>query len=89
MANLDETRLEGQDVGITESKSLRVSFPLNLPVGTRSPAVPVDEEAEVGVVEQKLAIETLDVDRPDILAPSDKVKRGVSLVEQRLPFSRF
>ena len=77
---LNEIRFESQDVGVVECESLRRSFPLNLPVLSRSPPVAIDKEGEVGVVEEELAVQTLYVDRFDILLSCDKVQGSVSLV---------
>ena len=77
---LNEIRLKCQNVGVVECKSLRRSFPLNLPVLSRSPSVPVDEEREVRVVKEELAVQTLYVDRLDVLLSCDEVQRGIGLI---------
>ena len=86
---LDEVGLKGQDVRVVERECLRCSLPLNLPVLSSSPAVAVDEEGEVGVVEQELAVQALDVDWLDVLFSCDEVKRGIGLVQERLALCGF
>ena len=77
---LNEIRLKRQNVGVVQRESLWRSFPLNFPVLSRSPAVTVDEEGEVGIVEEELAVQTLYVDRLDVFLSCDKVQRGIGLV---------
>lgn len=81
MPNFDEARLKSQYVRIRQGKRLRLAFPGNLPVLPGSPAVSIDEEGEVGIVEEKLAVEPLDVDGFGIFLSGDKVERCVGLVE--------
>ena len=73
MPDLNEVWLKCQDIRIAERKSRRVAFPSDLPVLTCSPAVPIDEEREVRVIEQELAVQTLDVDRLDVFSPRNKI----------------
>ena len=84
MPELDKVGFESKDPGVTKCKALRRSFPVDPPLWPRAPTMLVDEERELGVVEQKFAIETLDMDRPDAFLASDKVQRSIGLVEQRL-----
>jgi hypothetical protein len=62
---------------------------LDLPVRAGSPAIAVDEEAEVGVVEKKFAVQALDVDGFDVFLSGDEVQGGVGLVEEGLTFGGF
>lgn len=89
VADLDEAGLEGEDVRVRERERVRLPLPVDLPVRARAPAVPVHEEGEVGVVEQEVAVEALDVDGLDVLAARDEVERGVGLVQQRLALERL
>lgn len=73
MADLNEIRLKRKDVGIAERKCLWSALPLDLPIGSRPPTISVDKEAEVGIIEQKLEVEALQVDRFHVLLPSHKV----------------
>ena len=82
VAHLDETRFKGQDVGIRQGETLWLTFPIDLPVRSGSPTVAIDEEGEVGIVEQKLAVQPLDVDRLEVLLACDEIQRGIGLVEQ-------
>ena len=84
--NLDKTRLKGQNVRIGQRKSLRLALPDNLPVRPRAPAVAVHKEGELGVVEEELTVEPLDVDGLGVLFQGDEVEGGVGLVEQGLRF---
>lgn len=84
--NLDKVGLKRQDPGIRQGKALRQALPLDAPVGARAPAVAVDKERELAVVEQELAVEALDVDRSHVLLARDEVERGVGLVEEGLRF---
>lgn len=74
MPDLDEAGLKGQDVGVAEREGMWSAFPLDLPIGPCAPAVAVDEEAKVGVVEEKFAIETLDVDGTNVFLARDKIE---------------
>ena len=82
VSDLDEIRLECQDVRIVEGERLWCSLPLNSPVLSRTPAISVDEEGELRIVEQEFAIETLNVDWLDVLAACDKVQRSIGLVKK-------
>lgn len=82
MTNLNETRLKCQDIRVVQRKRLRCPFPGDLPIRSSAPAISIDEEAEVRVVEQELPVETFYVYGLDILLARDKVERGVGLVEQ-------
>jgi hypothetical protein len=44
MPYLNKARLKSKNIGIEDSESLWSALPCNLPVGSRSPAVAVDEE---------------------------------------------
>lgn len=57
MADLDEVRLERQNVRVRQRKRVGRAFPRDLPVGSRAPSVAVDEEREVAVVEKELAVD--------------------------------
>lgn len=72
--DFDEAGLEGQDVGVAKGEGMWGAFPLDLPVGPCAPAVTVDEEAKVGVVEEKLAVETLDVDGTNVFLAGDEIE---------------
>lgn len=79
---LNETRLEGKNVGVIQSKCLWSSFPGDLPVLSSSPPIPIDEETEVRIVEQELAVKTLNMNWLDIFFSCDEVKGRVCLVEK-------
>ena len=87
--NFDETRLERQNVWIIQRESLRRAFPCDLPIRSRTPAVAVNEKAEVGIVEEELPIQTFYVDGSDILLTCDEVERRIGLVEQGLSLGGF
>ncbi len=89
VSELDEARLEGEDVGIGQRERLRLPFPVDHPVGSRPPAIAIDKQRELAVVEQKLAVESLDVDRLEVLFARHEIERGVGLVKQRLPVERL
>ena len=80
MSYLNEIRLKRQNVGVVECECLRCSFPLDLPILSRSPPIAVDKEGEVRIVEEELAVQTLDVDRLDVLLSCNEVQRGISLI---------
>lgn len=82
--DLDKVWLERQDPGIGEREALWQALPVDPPVRSCAPAIAVDEERELRVVEQELAVETLDVDGANVLLPRDEVERRVGLVEERL-----
>ena len=69
----DEGWLKRKNIRIVECKGLWSPLPLNFPVGPCAPAVPVDKEAEVGIVEKEFAVQTLNVNRLHILLAGNKV----------------
>jgi hypothetical protein len=72
--DLDEARLEGENIGIMQCKALGSAFPLNLPIGSCPPPVTVDKETKVRVIQEELAIQPLDVDGLDVLLAGDEVE---------------
>ena len=64
------------------------AFPVDAPVWPSSPAVPVDKEGEVSVVEEELAIKPFDRDWDDVFA-GDKVEGGIGVVEKWLGLQSF
>ena len=89
MSNLDEARFESQDIGVRQRERLRLSLPGDAPIGSGAPPVPIDEEGEIGVIEQELAVQALDMDRFRLLLARHEVQRSVRLVEQRLGLERL
>lgn len=79
-----KVRLERQYVWVRQRERVRIAFPGDLPVRTRTPAVAVDEERKVAVVEEELAVHTLDVNRFHILFACNEVERRVGLIQQGL-----
>jgi hypothetical protein len=82
MSNLDKARFERENVRVIERKCLRRSFPPDHPIWSCPPAVPVHEETEVGVVEKKFSMETLDVNGFGVLVAGHKVKGGVCSIKE-------
>jgi hypothetical protein len=89
MSNLNETWLERQYVRVVQREALRRTFPLDLPVRARTPAISIDEEAEIRIVEQELPIQTFYVNGLYALLARDEIKGGVGLIEEGLAFSCF
>lgn len=89
VADLDEARLKGQYVRIVECKGLRVAFPLDLPVRPRAPAVSIDEEAKVRIVEEEFPVQAFNVNRPYVLLACDKIERSVGLIQEGLSLRRL
>jgi hypothetical protein len=87
VTDLYETRLERQDVGVAEGEGLGSAFPLYLPVRSCAPPVAIDEEAEIGVVEEEFAVQTLDMDGTNVLFAGHEIKRCISLVQEGLTLS--
>ena len=56
VSDLNETWLKGQDVWIAQRKCLWLAFPSDLPIRSDTPSVAVDEETEVGIVEQEFSV---------------------------------
>lgn len=73
MPDLDEARFERENVWIRQRKGLRLPFPGDLPIGTCTPPVPIDEERELRVIEKKLAVETLEMDGFDVFFACDEI----------------
>lgn len=74
MPNLDEARLECEDIRIVQRKGLWCSFPRDFPVLSCTPAIAVDKETEIRVIEKEFTIQSLDMDRFDVFPPRHKVK---------------
>jgi len=51
VAYLDKAWLERENVWIRQRKRLRLPFPYNLPIRSGAPAISVDEEGKVRVIE--------------------------------------
>ncbi len=77
---LNEIRLESQNVGVIQRECLWCSFPLDSPVLASSPAISVDKEGEIGVIEEELAVQTLYVNGLNVLLSRHEVEGGVSLI---------
>jgi hypothetical protein len=58
VSDLDEAWLKRQDIWVIQRKTLWCTLPLNLPIRPCTPAISVDEETEVGIIEQELPIQT-------------------------------
>lgn len=65
-----------------------LAFPIDAPVRPSSPAVPVNEEGEVGIMEEELAIESFDRDGDYVFA-GDEIERGIGMVKKWLSLQRF
>jgi hypothetical protein len=89
VSNLDKARFERENVGVIKRKGLRRSFPLDTPIRSCPPAIPVHEETEVGVVEKPISAETLDVNGFDLFLAGHEVKGGIGCIEEALPFRGF
>ena len=89
VSKLDKVCLKSKNPWVAEREADRGALPVDAPLRPCSPAVTVDEERELRVVEEELAVESLDVDRLNILLARDKVKRRVGLIEQGLCLECF
>ena len=89
VSDLNEVGLKRQDPRIGQSETLGLSFPVDSPVGSRSPTVAIHEERELRVIEKELAVETFDVNRSNVLLASHEVQRSIGLIKQRLRFESF
>lgn len=88
MANLYKVRFECKEIRVRQGEGQRFAFPIDQPIWPGSPAISVDEEREIGVVEEEFAVEPFDGDGDDVFS-GDKVKRGIRMVEKRLRFECF
>src|SRR5580698_3494481 len=87
VSNLDKARFERENVRVIKRKGLRRSFPLDPPIRSCQPAIPVHEETEVGVAEKKFSVETLHVNGFDLFfLAGHEVKGGIGCIEEGLPF---
>jgi hypothetical protein len=89
MTDLKEALFKSKNVRVRESKVSRISFPGDLPIRSCPPTIPVHKEGEIRVVEEELAVESLDVDRSNGLFPLDEVKGGIGLVKKGLCLRSF
>ncbi len=80
MSDFYEARLERQNVGVAKGEGLRSTFPLYLPVRSCPPAIAIHEKAEVGIVQEELSVETLNMDGTNVFFASDEIERCVGLV---------
>ena len=74
MSDLNETWFESQDVRVVQGKALWRAFPLYLPVWPGSPSVSIDEEAEVGVIEQEFTIKSFNMYWLDVFLTCHKIE---------------
>lgn len=74
VSDLYETRLERQNVGVAKGEGLRRPFPLYLPVRSCSPAIAIDEKAEIGVIEEEFAVQTLNMYWTNIFFAGNEVE---------------
>jgi hypothetical protein len=84
MSNLDKARFECENVRVNERKSLRPSFPLDHPIRSCPPAVPVHEETEVGVAEKKFSFERLHLNGFGVSLAGHEVKGGIGRIKEGL-----
>lgn len=82
--NLHEVRLKGKYVWVREGKCVGVTFPADLPIWTSPPTVTVDKEREITIVKKKFPVQSLNMNGLDVFPSSNKVKRRIGLVQQRL-----
>lgn len=52
----DEAGLKGEEVRVRESEGGWLPFPCDLPVGSCAPSISVNEEGEIRIIQQELAI---------------------------------
>jgi hypothetical protein len=83
VSNLDKARFERENARVIKRKGLRRSFPLDPPIWSCPPAVPVHEETEVRVVEKEFSAEALDVNGFGVF---HEVKGGIGYIKERLHF---
>ena len=81
VTDLDEVRLKRKYVRLEDGKRLRVALPLDQPVREGPPAVAIDEEAEIRIAQQEIAVDAFDVYRSQVFFCGDKVERSVGLIE--------
>lgn len=84
-----KVRLKGKNVRVRECKCVGVALPQDLPIRTRAPAVAVDEERKVAVVEEELAVHPLNMNWLHILFAGNEVEGRVGLIQQRLRLRRL
>ena len=89
MSELDKIGLKCQNPRITERKGLWGTFPIEAPVGPRSPSVAIDKEGELAVIEQELAVETFNMNWLNAVLPCHEVERRVGLIEEGLRLERL
>jgi len=73
ISDLDEVRLKRKYPRVGEREALRLPFPINSPIGSRSPTIAVDEEGEFGVIEKKFAIKSFNVNWSDTFFPCNEI----------------
>jgi hypothetical protein len=84
VSELDEVGFECQDPGVAERKANGRSLPVDTPLRSCPPSITIDEEGELRVVQEELAVETLNMDWLDVLFTRNEIERSISLIEQRL-----
>ena len=82
VSDLNEARLKGKNIGVVQCKTLWRAFPLYPPIRPSSPPIAINKKAEIRIIEEKLAIQPFDVNWLDVLSASNKVERGICLIEQ-------
>jgi len=59
--DFDEVRFKCKYPRVGECEALRLTFPINSPIRSSSPTIAVNEERELGIIEEEFAIESLNV----------------------------
>lgn len=59
MPDFHEVRFKCEEVRMRQGKIIRPTFPVDDPIRPRPPAVAVDKEGKVGIMQEKFAIEPL------------------------------
>ena len=82
--DFDKVGLESKDVRVGEGKRGGIALPGDLPVRTSAPAIAIDKEGKVAVVQQEFAVHPLDVDWLDVFLAGDEIQRSIGLIQKRL-----
>lgn len=83
MPYLDKARLEREQVRMRQCKVVGPPFPVDDPVRPRPPPVAIDEEGEVGIMQQELAIQPFN-GHWNVILSGHKIQRSVGIIQKRL-----
>jgi len=79
MPDLYKARLKCKDIWIRESKGGRIALPGDPPIRAHMPTITVDKERKIAVIEEKLSVQSFNMDWLCVLLSRNKIERCIGL----------